>query len=88
MEVLVFRHRTKVGIFYHVWFALGYMLLACVAYFVRSHTYLQLYLGLSALAFISYWWYDQIKVVQDKFMHTNTVREICSLVTIKGEVAD
>ena len=63
MEVLVFRHRTKVGIFYHVWFALGYMILACVAYFVRNHTYLQLYLGLSALAFISYWWYDQIKVV-------------------------
>ena len=56
MEVLVFRHRTKVGIFYHVWFAMGYMLLACVAYFVRSHTYLQLCLGLSSLVFVSYWW--------------------------------
>ena len=56
MEVLGIHHRTTVGILYQSWFAVGYMTLACVAYFVRDHTYIQLCIGLSGLIFIPYWW--------------------------------
>ena len=59
LEALAIKHRTKAGIYYHGWFALGYMALACLAYFVRDHKHLQLYMGLSSLFFLPYWWYEQ-----------------------------
>ena len=55
METIGVDYRMKPGIFYQGWFALGYMLLAPVAYFIRDYRYLQLFLGLTPIVFLPYW---------------------------------
>ena len=56
MEVIGTQYRMKPGIFYQGWFAVGYMLLAVIAHFIRDYRYLQLMLGLLPVLLLPYWW--------------------------------
>ena len=56
MEVVGTQYRMKPGIFYQGWFAVGYMLLAVAAYFIRDYKYIQLMLGLVPILLLPYWW--------------------------------
>ena len=56
MEVLGKNYRMIVGVFYQGWFAIGYMLLALVAYLVRDFRYIQLTVGLVSLVYLPLWW--------------------------------
>ena len=42
MEVIGPSYRTLAGVFYQIWFAIGFMLLPAYAYFVRDFRYLQI----------------------------------------------
>ena len=42
MEVMGPKYRTLAGVFYQIWFAIGFMLLPGFAYFVRDFRYLQI----------------------------------------------
>ena len=56
METVGKAQRMKPGVLYQAWPALGYMMLALVAYFIRDFRYLQLFTGLISLVFLPYWW--------------------------------
>lgn len=56
MEILGKKYRTVIAIFYQGWAAIGFMMVAVMAHFLRDHFHIQLYLGLSPLVFLTYYW--------------------------------
>ncbi|XP_064597206.1 organic cation transporter protein-like isoform X2 [Liolophura sinensis] len=56
METIGPTKRMSPGVFYQGWFAVGIMIQAGFAYFVRSHIHLQLVQALPVVLFLSYWW--------------------------------
>lgn len=56
-EVLGSKHRMIPSILYQAWATVGGIALSIVAYFLRNHFTIQLYMGLSPLVFLGYYWY-------------------------------
>ena len=56
METLGEKYRTKVGILFQGWFAVGATILSAVAYFIRDHNYIQIYISLCAACLLPFWW--------------------------------
>ena len=55
METIGTEKRMIPGVMYQGWFAVGYMGLAVLAYFVRDYRYLQLILGVYPIVFLPDW---------------------------------
>ncbi|XP_074649098.1 organic cation transporter protein-like [Tubulanus polymorphus] len=56
MEMIGPSARTTTGILYQGWFALGFMLLPGIAYFIRDYDYLLLVSSSPNIIFLSYYW--------------------------------
>lgn len=55
-EIIGVESRMSPGVFYQGWFAVGYMVDALVAYFVRDYRSLELVISLYPVIFIAYYW--------------------------------
>ncbi|KAI0213623.1 Organic cation transporter protein [Lamellibrachia satsuma] len=55
LETIGKAYRVKTGIMYQGFFALGYMLLAAMAYFIRDYVWLQLAVSITPAACLSYY---------------------------------
>jgi hypothetical protein len=62
MEVIGGSYRSTVGIGMQLFFAVGFMSLPGIAYFIREWNYLQLAISLPALITIIYFWYSPSKL--------------------------
>lgn len=59
MEHADIKYRALLGMLEQIPFAIGYMILPLLAYFIRDWAMLQLSFGLISLTLVSYlWWYD------------------------------
>ncbi|XP_074656413.1 organic cation transporter protein-like [Tubulanus polymorphus] len=56
MEMIGTTARTGTGIFFQGWFAMGFMLLPGIAYFIRDYDYLLLVSTIPNVLFICYYW--------------------------------
>ena len=56
MEFIGPRYRTVVGVFYQMWFAIGFMLLPGFAYFVRDFTKMQIVFAVPIAMSVCYVW--------------------------------
>ncbi|PAA53956.1 hypothetical protein BOX15_Mlig011217g1 [Macrostomum lignano] len=57
MEIIGPKYRMQPGIFVQGFFAAGFILIACLAYFIRNHVTLQIVVALQPLIFVLYYWF-------------------------------
>lgn len=56
MEHSDIKYRALLGILEQIPFAIGYMILPMLAYFIRDWSMLQLSFGIISLSLVSYYW--------------------------------